>query len=176
MARFSFGRSLFRRRGSARPKVLLRGLTRRDQAQHAAHLLRLSREDRYARFHVTTRDEAIEAYSRGLDWQHDIIFGLFVDGVLRGVGELIRNGATAEISLSVEAPWQHGGFGRTLALALVLAARRVGVTEISMSFLSDNRSMRALSRDLGAVPAGPLSSVIESVKILPPARGEPAPE
>ena len=175
MGRFSFGRGLFGRRGSAQPKVVLRGLTRRDQAQHAAHLLRLTREDRYARFHVTTRDEAIEAYSRGLDWQHDLIFGLFVDGVLRGVGELIRDGEAAEISLSVEAPWQHGGFGRTLALALVLAARRVGVTEISMSFLSDNRPMRALSRDLGAVP-GPLSSVIESVKTIPPARVEPAPD
>ena len=175
MARFGFGKGLFGRRGSAQPKVVLRGLTRRDQAQHAAHLLRLTREDRRARFHVTTRDEAIEAYSRGLDWQHDLIFGLFVDGVLRGVGELIREGDAAEISLSVEAPWQHGGFGRTLALALVLAARRVGVTEISMSFLSDNRSMRALSRDLGAV-SGPLSSVIESVKTIPPARTEPAPD
>ena len=61
-----------------------------------------------------------------------------------------------------------------LALALVLAARRVGVTEISMSFLSDNRSMRALSRDLGAV-SGPLSSVIESVKTIP-ARDEPTPD
>ena len=175
MARFGFGKGLFGRRGSAQPKVVLRGLTRRDQAQHAAHLLRLTREDRRARFHVTTRDEAIEAYSRGLDWQHDLIFGLFVDGVLRGVGELIREGDAAEISRSVEAPWHHGGFGRTLALALVLAARRVGVTEISMSFLSDNRQMRALSRDLGAV-SGPLSSVIESVKTIPPARTEPAPD
>ena len=174
MARFNFGRGLFRRRGPTPPKVVLRGLTRRDQAQHAAHLLRLTREDRRARFHVTTKDEAVEAYSRSLDWQHDLIFGLFVDGVLRGAGELIRQGDAAEIALSVEAPWQHGGFGRTLALALVLAARRVGVTEISMSFLSDNRSMRALSRDLGAV-SGPLSSVKESVKTIP-ARGEPTPD
>ena len=175
MGRVGFGKGLFRRH-PAPPKVVLRGLTRRDQSQHAAHLLRLSREDRRARFHVSAKDEAVEAYSRGLDWQHDLIFGLFVDGILRGVGEMIRAGDTAEISLSVEAQWQHAGFGRTLALALVLAARRVGVTEINMSFLSDNRSMRALSRDLGAV-SGPLATVIESVKTIPPAQGTPpAPE
>lgn len=172
MARLGFARALFGRRGTAPPGLVLRGLTRRDQAQHAAHLLRLSREDRRARFHVTTRDEAVEAYSRGLDWRHDLIFGLFVDGVLRGVGELIRQGDTAEISLSVEAPWQHGGFGRTLALALILAARRTGITEISMSYLSDNRQMRALSRDMGAV-AGPLAPVIELVKTIPPLRTGP---
>lgn len=174
MGRFSFARSLFRRQDPAQPKVVLRGLTRRDQAQHAAHLLRLSREDRRSRFHVATKDEAVEAYSRGLDWQHDLIFGLFVDGILRGVGEMIRQGDSAEISLSVEAQWQHSGFGRTLALALILAARRVGVTEINMSFLSDYRSMRALSRDLGAV-SGPLAPVIDSVKTIP-ARGGPAPD
>ena len=52
MGRFGFGKGLFRRQ-TARPKVVLRGLTRRDQSQHAAHLLRLSREDRRARFHVS---------------------------------------------------------------------------------------------------------------------------
>lgn len=174
MAKFSFSKGFLRRKDAA-PKIVLRGLTRRDQRQHAAHLLRLSREDRRARFHVTTKDEAVEAYSRGLDWQRGLIFGLFVDGVLRGVGELIGQGETAEISLSVEAPWQHAGFGRTLALALILAARRTGVTEITMSFLSDNLPMRALSRDMGAV-AGPLSTVIEAVKTIPPAQVHPAPE
>ena len=41
-----------------------------------------------------------------------------------------------------------------------------------MSYLSDNRQMRALSRDMGAV-AGPLAPVIESVKTIPPLRTGP---
>ncbi|MFD1796550.1 GNAT family N-acetyltransferase [Paracoccus aurantiacus] len=149
-------------------RVELRGLTSRDQPAHAAHLLRLSDRDRRARFHATAKDAAIEAYSRNLDWHKVLIFGLFVDGTLRGVGELLRDGdePAAEISLSVESPWQRDGFGKTLLLALVLAARRVGITELTMSFLSDNISMRALSRDLGAV-SGPLAPVIDSIKTIP---------
>lgn len=153
-----------------RPHVELRGLTGRDQPQHVEHLLRLTAEDRRARFHSATKDETIRAYSEGLEWHKVLIFGLFVDGTLRAAGELLQaDGSTsAEISLSVEKEFQHGGFGKTLVLALVLAARRVGVTHLTMSFLGSNHSMRAIARDLGAVTDG-FAPVIESVKVIPPA-------
>lgn len=133
-------------------KLRLRGLSGRDRPLHTAHLLRLTPEDRRARFHSAIGDHAVIAYSRGLDWRHAWVFGAFVDGTLRGVSELVplQARAEAELSVSVEKPYQHLGIGKMLLLALILAARRTGIRTIHMLYVRENDRMRALARDLGA--------------------------
>lgn len=149
--------------------IKLRGLSPRDWQQHAAHLQRLTPEDRRSRFHSGMSDSAIEHYVRHIDWQRALIFGVFVRGKLRAVGELIpsRRGDEGEISVSVERAYQHAGIGRLLVLAMVLAARNIGLKAVRMIFFRDNDGMRALARNVGArseLSAG----VMESVMTIPP--------
>ncbi|MDO5646369.1 GNAT family N-acetyltransferase [Paracoccus sp. (in: a-proteobacteria)] len=133
-------------------RVELRGLTPHDQPQHIDHLLRLSDSDRFSRFHHRMDDDRVRAYSNGLDWHNVLMFGVFVDGTLRGVAELLFSGNrdNAEIAISVERDWQHEGFGKLLVLSATLAARRIGIADLHMSFLQNNHGMRGLARDLGA--------------------------
>ena len=84
--------SLFRRslsglvfRTEDGPRVELRGLTEYDAKEHAGHLKRLSPQDRRLRFHSMMSDNAVALYSRRMDWQHALAFGIFIDGTLRGV-------------------------------------------------------------------------------------------
>lgn len=145
--------------------ILLRGLDECDRSAHLDHLLRLTPADRRSRFHSATGDEALRGYSRSIDWCNAIIFGVFVDGVLRGVGELmpLREGAEGEISVSVEEAFQHAGLGRILIAALVIAARRAGMHTVRMLYFRDNDGMRALARSVGAkstISAGVMEGVL----------------
>ena len=153
----------------AAPCVRLQGLLARDRPLHTAHLLRLTREDRRARFNASMSDKAIAAYSRDLDWSRAWIFGAFVEGVLRGVGELVPNAAgdQAELAISVERPFQHMGIGKMLSLALVLVARRTGIGTIRILYVPGNDSMRALVRALGARTHSD-DGMIEGVFTVPP--------
>lgn len=133
-------------------KVHLRGLLARDRPLHTAHLLRLTPEDRRARFHSVLGDKAIIAYSSSFDWQNSWVFGAFVCGTLRGAGELVPlgNGTEAELSISVEQDYQHIGIGKQLMLALILVARRIGLQKLHIIYTPDNQRMRTLARSLGA--------------------------
>lgn len=133
-------------------RVTLRGLDRKDAGIYGQHLLRLSPAGRRARFHNTLADDSVTAHARGLDWRLTYVFGAFIGGQLRGAGELdvMRDGKAGEISVSVEEPFQHAGLGKILVLAAVLAARRLGLTQIQMMYLPENDRMRALARDVGA--------------------------
>lgn len=151
-----------------RPRIRLRGLEGRDRQTHADHLLRLSPEHRRARFHSVLDDASIRAYSDGLDWDHALIFGAFVSGVLRGVAEVIPWPGTteAEASFSIEQPFQQIGLGKRLVLATVLAARSAGIDRVHMDFIGNNGAMRALARDVGAI-SGYSDGVIHAVKDIP---------
>lgn len=154
--------------GANRSRIRLRGLGARDRDLHAAHLLRLGPEDRRARFHSALSDRSVIAYSRGLDWNKAWVFGAFIDGTLRGVGELIpldRPGE-AELSISVEKPYQQAGLGKRLMLALILAARRTGMNTVRIIYIRDNDRMRALANDVGARSAM-APGIMEGVVTIP---------
>lgn len=151
------------------PQIRLRGLEARDQQAHAAHLLRLSPASRRARFHSALNDGAVISYSQQIDWQHALIFGAFVDGMLRGVGELIPypDRDEGEASFSIETDFQHMGIGKRLVLLTLLAARSSGLTRMHMDFIGDNQAMRRLARDVGAI-SGYSEGVVHAVKVIPP--------
>jgi GNAT superfamily N-acetyltransferase len=129
----------------------LRGLNRPDAPLLAAHLLRLPPEDRRARFHGGMSDAAVTAYVNRIDWHHAYVFGVFIDGDLRGVAELVPMGDGAgEIAVSVEERFRHDGLGRLLVVATMLAARRLGMAEVMLDYLPRNLPMAALMRELGA--------------------------
>lgn len=154
---------------SEKSQVQLRGLNPEDRDQHLSHLLRLTPEDRRARFHAAVSDEAVARYVANFDWDHALVFGIFVDDTLRGVGELLHGGEggeEAEISISIETDYRHAGYGKLLVLAMFLAARRLGVRHLNMYYLSDNHGMRALARDVGATQRG-FSDVIFSSREIP---------
>lgn len=140
-----------------------------DQRDHEAHLLRLSPQDRRARFHAALSDDSIIAYSRGIDWDRALIFGIFVDGTLSGIGELLApdTGGTAEASLSIEKPYRRAHWGRLLVLALTLAARNSGCRTMHLDYEAGNRGMQALAQELGATSAMS-GGVFHAVKTIPP--------
>ena len=132
-------------------QISLRGLMPSDADQHAAHLQRLIPEDRLLRFQTAMNDEGIARYSSHFDWDHTLAFGVFADDTLRGIGELFPepDGVSAEVSVSVERGFQHMGIGRLLVVALIIAAKRIGIRKITMFYMVENEAMRHLTEALG---------------------------
>ncbi|AUH63407.1 GNAT family N-acetyltransferase [Paracoccus zhejiangensis] len=145
----------------------LRGLNRPDAPLLAAHLLRLSPEDRRARFHGGMSESAINGYVNRIDWHGAYVFGTFIGGELRGVAELVPMGdGDAEIAVSVEPRFRHDGLGRLLVVAAMLAARRLGMARVVLDYLPRNTAMAALMKELGARTQFK-GQVIEAVITLP---------
>lgn len=136
-------------------QITLRGLSPGDARLHRDHLQRLTPEDRRLRFHSAVSDMTIANYSEHLDWSNAYIFGIFVDGILRGVGELVRieGSNQGELSVSVEREFQQAGLGRILTRALVVAGRKLGLDSIRMLHVHENAQMKSLARTLGASSA-----------------------
>src|SRR5690349_18263753 len=82
------------------------------------HLLRLDRDDRYARFCGIRSDGAIGGFCAALDWHTAVVIGCFVQGTLRAAAELrtdpVRWPGEGELAISVEAAWQNRGIGAAL--------------------------------------------------------------
>ncbi|MBP2295323.1 GNAT family N-acetyltransferase [Azospirillum rugosum] len=132
---------------------VFRKLLPAELAQYRAHLLRLDRADRYARFTGTVSDETIAKHCAKLDWGRTILLGVFDQGELRGAVELCTDRLLwpheAELAISVEKGLQGRRVGTTLVRrALAVAANR-GIRRVHMMCLSDNVRMRALSRKFG---------------------------
>ena len=118
------------------------------------HLLRLDAHARRCRFGAGVSDEFVTGYvamANGLDC---VIHGFFVDGILRGAGELRPLGPAfsgeAEAAFSIENPWQSHGVGTALLARTLLAARNRGFKFLHMACLADNRRMQQLARKFDA--------------------------
>ena len=139
---------------AAKPTVLYRKLQAADQADMTAHLLRLSPLDRHLRFGGGTKDEVIEDYVRRLDWSSTVVIGAYVDGVLRGVTEIVRvrmvPHLSAEVALSVEGPWQNAGIGTELLRRVLTVARNRFIDRIYMLCLAENKKMQKIARKFEA--------------------------
>ena len=113
-------------------------------------------------------DDFIRSYvdlSPGLD---AVIHGFFVDGALRGTGELRRLGTVlaeeAEAAFSIEKPWQSHGVGTALLERTLLAARNRGFKLLHMACLAENRRMQQLARKFDAELTFDFGSVVGEVE------------
>ena len=79
-----------------------------------------------------------------------ILHGFFVDGVLRGVGDLCILGREAEVAFSIEKPWQSHGVGSALLERSLLAARNRDAKRLQVCCLVDNYRMQQLARKFEA--------------------------
>ena len=132
------------------------------------HLLRLDGESRRNRFGGGVSDDFIRSYvdlSVGLD---AVIHGFFVDGALRGAGELRPLGTAfdreAEAAFSIEKPWQSHGVGTALLERTLLAARNRGFRHLHMACLAENRRMQQLARKFDAELSFDFGGVIGEVE------------
>lgn len=113
------------------------------------HLLRLDTQSRFERFAMAASDDFVRGYAEKCFGIDDVIFGFFVDGVLRGAGELrpVAPGvhdASAESAFSVEPGWRRRGIGTELMERIVQAARNRGAGTLYMSCLARNAAMQGL--------------------------------
>lgn len=127
----------------------------------AAHLLALSPSDRYLRFGHAASDAEIEAYVAGLDFQRDLIFGVF-NWRLRPVAiahlALLPQptaagqhaGLMAEFGVSVDARARGRGLGALLFMHAARHARALGVQTLFIQALSENVPMLRIARRAGA--------------------------
>ena len=132
------------------------------------HLLRLDLESRSNRFGGGVPDEFIRnfvALTLSLD---AVVHGFFVDGVLRGAGELRSIGGAvkdeAEAAFSIEQPWQSHGVGSALRERTLLAARNRGVKLLHMTCLVRNRRMQQLARKFDAELTFDFGNVVGEVE------------
>lgn len=131
------------------------GELRQDQQrQLAAHLLRLDPHSRYLRFGYSLKDEQISRYCRGDPDQDPLIYGVRIDGILRGVAEIRqpsdRSLETAEIALSVESAWQNQGIGTALMSGALLLATAQGLTTLKLHCMPENPYMQRIAAKFGA--------------------------
>jgi GNAT superfamily N-acetyltransferase len=136
------------------------------------HLLRLDGESRRNRFGGGVSDDFIRSYvdlSIGLD---AVIHGFFVDGAMRGAGELRALGSAldgeAEAAFSIEKPWQSHGVGTALLERTLLAARNRGFRHLHMACLAENRRMQQLARKFDAELTFDFGSVVGAVSAPQP--------
>jgi GNAT superfamily N-acetyltransferase len=135
------------------PTLDVRKLVGDERELVQAHFLRLDPEARRTRFFAGVSDIYIEEYCRGPLPHAELVLGAFVDGVLRGVGELYLTDEeprlTAEIALSVETEYQDRGVGTVLLDRLTTFARNRAVRLVRMVCLTENRRMRHLTNKFG---------------------------
>ncbi|RFC65088.1 GNAT family N-acetyltransferase [Fulvimarina endophytica] len=136
-----------------RESVRVRRLTAGENGELLGHLQRLDTETRRARFGHLVGEAFLETYAAQPITESCVIEGLFVNGVLRGVGELrIDRGdrEAAEAAFSIETLFQGRGFGGRLFDRMINSARNRGVRRIVITCARDNRRIVALARRHGA--------------------------
>ena len=131
----------------------IRKLWPSDEAAFRDHLLRLDSESRHDRFAMGVSDDFIRNYAERCFKLEGSIFGYFVEGELRGAGELRMIGddhRVAEAAFSVEHDWRRRGVGEELMTRIVRAARNGRVETLYMSCLATNRAMQNLAKHFEA--------------------------
>jgi len=116
------------------------------------HLLRLDAQSRRNRFGGAVSDEFIRRYSGPSAPNGAVIYGFFVEGVLRGAAELrlLARASEAEAALSVERAWQSHHVGTALLERVLLAGRNRKIEHLHMLCLAENRRMQQLARKFDA--------------------------
>lgn len=114
------------------------------------HLHRLDRADRSRRFGLALADEGIERYTQRLDFNRDILFGVYADDArLVGLGHLALGTDAAEFGFSTDAEQRGRGIGQALFDRAVLISRRARVARLYMHCLATNEPVLRMARSAG---------------------------
>ena len=104
---------------------------------------------------MAVNDDFLIRYAEHCFGVDDVTYGYYVDGTLRGVGEL-RDvginiiGGSVEAAFSVELVWRRLGFGLELMDRIVRAARNRRAESLYMSCDACNAAMKGLARKFTA--------------------------
>ncbi|HXW20311.1 MAG TPA: GNAT family N-acetyltransferase [Roseiarcus sp.] len=146
----------------AAPGDVIQRLSADEREAFRRHLLRLDPESRHDRFHGGASDEFLDQYADHCFAPRDVVFGAFIDGQLRGAGELrpivadpadeFSHGEAghAEAAFSIERPYRGRGLGARLFQQLILAAQAEQIVEIDFTCGADNKAMQSLARKFEA--------------------------
>lgn len=120
----------------------------------AAHLCRLSHNEKSLRFMGALNEPAIKAHCDGLDWFRTVVIGFFDACELRGAVEIqIADKHTPmlyEIAVTVESAWQDRGVGtELLRRALVISSNRAA-RGLQIACFSDNYRIQHVAGKFGA--------------------------
>jgi GNAT superfamily N-acetyltransferase len=147
--------------------AMIRKLWINETNDYRDHLLRLDRDSRYRRFSGTVSDDFIARHAATANEAGTVVYGFFVDGVLRGAAELRIMGAVfsheGEAAFSIEQPWQSHGIGTVLLERTLLSARNRGITSLHMNCLAENQRMQQLARKFDAELSFDFGSVVGEV-------------
>ena len=122
------------------------------------HLLLLDDEDRRLRFGTQTPDEVIHRYVEQLDFNRDVVFGVF-DGNLRLIGmahlaylPISKDQAhAAEFGVSVLPEGRAQGLGTALLQRSAVHARNSNIQTLYVHCLASNKAMMHLAQKAGMV-------------------------
>lgn len=129
--------------------MLIRRLYVHERPVYAAHLKRLSAEDRRLRFaHAGMSDELIDNYVAAIA-VGDLIVAALDEDELVGAAHVALNGEMAEVGVSVDEAYRTDGIGSKLLHQAASFARNRNAGKLYTLCLSDNRSMVALARRTG---------------------------
>ena len=124
------------------------------EAEHrtavARHLTSLDRDSRALRFGTAMCDEAVNRYAGTIDFEHDVVEGVWDNLRLVGVAHLaiyVEGGlAVGELGISVSRDARNRHLGKRLLARVLLHARLLRLTRIHVRFLTHNRPMAKLAR------------------------------
>ena len=141
---------------SARQAVPVRELHAGYRQEILNHLLQLNDEDRRLRFGTQTLNEVIEHYVEGLNFNKDVIFGVFdLDLKLIGMAhlaylpELQGQARAAEFGVSVLPKGRAQGIGTALLQRSAVHARNTQIETLYVHCLANNKAMMHLAQKAG---------------------------
>ena len=139
---------------TAPESVTVRRLWPAESAMFREHFNRLDHESRAMRFGGAVHDSFIDSYVQSALGNGGLVYGAFVDGGLRGVGELklltTHYPWRAEAAFSVEPDWQHKGLGDALLERIIAVARNRSISGLDLWCRTSNNTMRRLAGKHGA--------------------------
>jgi GNAT superfamily N-acetyltransferase len=147
---------------STHSAVDVRRLWPADMPLFRDHLIRLDSLSRHERFGGGMSDDFLIRYAQNCFGEGDLVFGAFIDGVMRGAAELRSSEAIwseqapfqrhihAEAAFSVEEPYRRRGVGETLFCRIEQAASNHGVETVEIVCTADNVPMMRLARKFEA--------------------------
>lgn len=139
-----------------------------------AHLTALDKHSRAFRFGTPAPDESVAKYGAAIDFERDIVEGVWDDEILVGVAHLAvypdDGHQVGELGISVLPEARHQHLGHRLIARVLLFARMKGLKRVNVHFLVRNGPMARLAREFTNIvemSRGEAHAVIDMEELAP---------